>query len=89
MAESQLRKNLALVLQMLGINHTTHTYHAFRRSGASLAFNENVNFESIKAQGGWQSDSIWAYLFTRSENTSLVPKMFQELDCQLCLGQKV
>ena len=89
LTESNLRKTLSMVLKILGIDHTTHTYHCFRRSGASIAFNQNVNFESIKAQGGWQSDSIWAYLFNHSEDITAIPKMFQNLEEQLCLGQNV
>ena len=89
LTESHLRKTLTMVLRILGINHTTQTYHCFRRSGEALAFNENVNFESIKAQGGWQSVSIWSYLFNHSQDISILPKMFQELDHKLRLGQKV
>ena len=88
LTESHLRKTLAMVLD-LGHQPYYNTYHCFRRSGASLAFNENVNFESIKAQGGWQSDAIWSYLFNHSQDISVIPKMFQELDHRLRLGQKV
>ena len=68
LTESNLRKTLSLVLRLMGKDPRTHTYHTFRRSGASLAFNNNVAFENIKHHGGWQSDAIWAYLFNSSDN---------------------
>ena len=51
---------------MLDLPVSSLTYHSLRRSGASAAFNNNVNFESIKAHGAWQSDAVWQYLFSNS-----------------------
>ena len=54
-----------------------------------MAFNKKVSFESIKAQGGWASDAIWAYLFSHSESVSQVAQMFQQSECDLRLGANV
>ena len=80
LTESHLRKTLGTVLRVLGIPMEGHSYHAFRRSGASLAFNQQVPFESIRSHGAWASDVIWAYLFRSSDKVSAVPKMFQSVD---------
>jgi hypothetical protein len=38
------------------------TYHAFCRSGTSLAFACGVPFQAIQAHGTWASESLWAYI---------------------------
>ena len=67
------------MLSMLGLPTTSLTYHALRRSGASLAFNNQVDFEAIEAQGVWNSDSVYKYLFANSATMQQVPRMFQAL----------
>ena len=83
LTESMLRKRLHLVISMLHMPSRALTYHCLRRSGASLAFNNEVDFECIKSQGGWRSDSVYKYLFANSEKIQQVPKMFQTLEAQL------
>ena len=83
--ESMLRKRLAFLLRSMGLPVHAYTFHAFRRSGASLAFNMKVPFESIQNQGAWVSDAIWAYLFSSSDRVSAVAEMFRGLD-NSCLG---
>ena len=78
--EAQLRKRLTLILKLLNMRSECLTYHALRRSGASLAFNNNVNFESIRAQGAWQSDAIWQYLFVNSQKAQEVADMFKQVE---------
>ena len=74
------------MLQMLGLPSASLTYHALRRSGASLAFNNRVDFEAIKAQGAWNSDSVYKYLFANSDTMQQVPRMFQALESTLLFG---
>ena len=45
----------------------------FRRSGASMAFDNNVQFENIKQHGNWQSEAIWHYLKCTPKAASTVP----------------
>ena len=77
--ESQLRRRWSLALKLLNMPVQALTYHSLRRSGASLAFNNNVSFESIKQQGAWQSDAIWQYLFTNSHKAKEIANMFRRL----------
>ena len=46
------------------------TYHSLRRSGASLAFNNNVDFHFIRSQGAWTSDSVCQNLFSASDRVN-------------------
>ena len=55
--KSQLRSRFALVLKMLQLPVASLTFHSLRRSEASVAFNNNVSFEGIRAHGAWQSDA--------------------------------
>ena len=86
LCESHLRRRFHLVLSMLGLPTKSLTYHCLRRSGASLAFNHQVDFDAIKSQGAWSSDSVYKYLFTNSETLLQVPRMFETLESQLMFG---
>ena len=44
------RSFLKMVVLALGLDSKHYTFHAFRRSGASLAFNINVDLDKIKQQ---------------------------------------
>ena len=81
--ESQLRKRLSLVLKVCGLPVESITYHALRRSAASIAFNNNVSFEGIKSHGSWQSDAVWQYLFANSQKAREVANMFQSVEKNL------
>ena len=71
--QSSTRKFLKTVLASLGI-HSSATFHTFRHSGATLAFQLGVPIQHIQAHGTWQSDAIWSYLSTAS--TNVVPSAF-------------
>ena len=78
--ESQLRRRFALVLKMLQLPMAALTFHSLKRLGASVAFNNNVSFEEIRAHGAWQSDAIWHYLFTNSQKAKEVCNMFRNVE---------
>ena len=58
----KVRNVLAQAVRQMGLHPQEFGFHAFRRSGASLAFNENVPLEYIKVHGHWKSNAVWAYL---------------------------
>lgn len=60
--DTKIRDILRTILQTLGITHQGHGFHAFRRSGASWAFDNNIPIEQIMAHGSWRSGAIWEYL---------------------------
>jgi integrase len=51
------------------------TFHALRRSAASLAFQAGIPLEQIKAQGCWSSEAIWSYIAS-SAKAVLLPQFF-------------
>jgi len=68
------RQVLKTVLQLLAINPSSASFHTFRHSGATLAFQLGVPLHHIQAHGTWQSDAIWTYLSTAT--TNVVPNAF-------------
>ena len=55
-------QTLAKIITALQLQPSAFTFHAFRRSGDTFSFNNNVAFEDICWQGSWKSDAIYTYL---------------------------
>ena len=77
--QSQVRSHLKKVLSVLNIDATTHSFHTFRRSGATLAFNSNVAIQHIKRQGTWSSEAVNHYIVSDPTNASVVANTFKHL----------
>ena len=69
--DTTIRDALRKVLQQIGVPLIGHGFHAFRRSGATLAFDNNVQLQQIMAHGLWRSSAVWTYL----QNASLAPSI--------------
>ena len=69
MTDNQVRTHLKVILKKLGLQDANLTFHAFRRSGATYAFNSSVNLQEIQSHGTWTSDCVWRYI-TLDHNTS-------------------
>ena len=67
LTEALFRKRWYVILSMLDLPTASLTYHSLRCPGASLAFNNHVDFESIKSQGAWGSDAVYKYLFANQK----------------------
>ena len=72
------RSFLKMVVLALGLDSKHYTFHAFQRSGASLAFNSNVDLDKIKQHGSWKSEAVWVYLNSTPKAASMVPTTFQD-----------
>ena len=59
LTDSTVRKHLKRVLLLLQLQHHNFTFHTFRRSEASWAFEPGVPIKVIKQQGTWSSDCIY------------------------------
>ena len=64
LTQSKVRKTLSSILSSIGIDPSTHPFHTFRRSGASLAFHSDVSLQAIQHQGTWTSDAVWNYIIS-------------------------
>ena len=77
--DTKISDALKKIPSHLNIPIKGHTFHAFRRSGAIVAFGQNVNLEDIKAHGNWHSDAIFDYLRADLSAPPSVPRAFQAL----------
>ena len=71
--DTTFRQGLKQILQYIGIPLLGHGFHAFCRSGATLAFDNNVQIQDIMAHGLWKSSAVWQYLENVSGAPSVVP----------------
>ena len=78
LTDSMVRKHLKRVLLLLGLQNEGYTFHTFRRSGASWAYNHGVPMEAIKNQGTWTSDTIWHYIHAHSPDSSALLSAFTQ-----------
>ena len=62
LTDSRVRKVLKSINQSLDLNPAFHTFHDFRRSGATLAYNSHIPIQDIKCHGTWSSDCVWRYI---------------------------
>ena len=78
LTDSRIRGHFAMVQEKLGIKNRGFSFHSFRRSGASFAFNNNVRIQDIQAHGTWTSDCVWRYICQDSSRSSQVQLSFKQ-----------
>ena len=76
---AKARSFLKLVAIAIGLDPAHYTFHSFRRSGASFAFDNNVELTAIKQHGNWRSEAVWTYLQNTPTAASTIPMTFQQL----------
>ena len=76
---SRVRLILRRAVASIGLLPSEFGFHVFRRSGASWAFDHNINLDHIKSHGGWRSDAIWRYLIKTPAAAGSVARTFQTL----------
>ena len=74
--DTHVRDALKKVLSQINIPLRPHGFHTFRRSGATLAFDNNISLQNIMAHGLWRSSAIWTYLQNASQAPSIIPSTF-------------
>ena len=77
--DTSIRDALKVVLNHLNIPLQGHLFHAFRRSGATLAFDNNVQLQDIMDHGLWRSSAVWHYLQKASVAPSIIPTTFASI----------
>ena len=77
MTDNQVRYHFKLVLKKLNLQSSNLTFHAFRRSGATFAFNSNVGLQHIQIHGTWTSECIWRYITLDHNASDQVPLAFK------------
>ena len=77
--DATIRDALRKVLTHLHIPTRGHGFHSFRRSGATMAFDNNVQLQHIMAHGLWRSSAVWHYLQNASVAPSIIPLTFAKV----------
>ena len=62
LTDSKIRKSLTKINTKMGFEPHHFTFHTFRRSGATLAYNAHIPVRQIKRHGSWTSDCVWTYI---------------------------
>ena len=62
LTDSRVRAHLKDVLILCGKDPDFISFHSFRRSGATFAFDHNVPLQDIQRHGTWTSDCVWKYV---------------------------
>ena len=76
MTDNRVRKHLKNILSFLNLDPDFITFHSFRCSGATFAFNHNVPLQEIQKHGTWTSDCVWRYISDTANAGSQVSQTF-------------
>ena len=74
--DTVVRDALKTVLKHRGFSPSAFPFHTFRRSGATFAFDHNVQLQNIMSHGTWRSSAVWSYIQQSSLSSSVVPLTF-------------
>ena len=78
LTDSRIRKVLADINQHMQLPSNFYTFHAFRRSGASLAYDMDIPVKEIKEHGTWASDCVWRYIRPQATAGQEVSQKFRK-----------
>ena len=78
LTDTQVRRQFHPILNRHNLQKTNLTFHTFRRSGATYAFNLNVDLQDIQSHGTWTSECIWRYITLNHEASDQVSLSFQK-----------
>ena len=77
LTDTKVRMHFSLILSRLDLHGSGYTLHAFWRSGATFAFNNNVDLQNIQRHGTWISDGVWRYITDDANAGDQVAEMFK------------
>ena len=77
--DTPIRYELRFILRDLNYPLAGHGFHSFRRSGATLAYDNSIPLQNIMAHGLWRSSSVWYYLQQASLAPSIIPLTFASI----------
>ena len=77
LTDNKVRRHLAMITEKLHLHQAGLTFHTFRRSGATFAFNNDVTLQNIQKHGTWTSDCVWRYITDTADAGEQVANMFR------------
>ena len=78
LTDTRVRRHFTQILSRLNLAGAGYTFHTFRRSGATFAFNNNVALQNIQKHGTWTSDCVWRYITDSANAGEQVANMFRD-----------
>lgn len=78
LTQVQARSALAELCAQAGFPYERLGFHAFRRSGVSFLYSQDIPLSHLKNHGTWSSDAIYHYL-SNDTASSFIPKAFHRL----------
>ena len=76
LSDSTVRKHLKAVSSLLNISPHL-TFHTFRRSATTRAFQNGVSLQQIMKHATWSSEAVWRYIKSVPSASSDVSRAFQ------------
>ena len=76
--ERAVRQHLKIILKDLNLDHVQMSFHTFRRSGATLAYNLDIKIDDIKCHGTWRSEAVQSYIVTDPQKASGLFETFRD-----------
>ena len=81
LTDARVRKSLKQINIHLGLRPNFHTFHDFRRSGATFAYQSHIPIQEIKRHGTWTSDCVWGYIQSNhSSGETLADALAKSID---------
>ena len=77
LTDNKVRRHLAMITEKLHLHQAGFTFHTFRRSGATFAFNNDVTLQNIQKHGTLTSDCVWRYITDTVDAGEQVANMFR------------
>ena len=77
--DSGVRKPLASINLAMNLPMNFYTFHAFRCSGATLAYKAHVPTKEIMEIGNWTPDCVWRYIQKDQDRGSTVAIAMQDM----------
>ena len=77
LTDYRVRRHFALILAKLYLADSGFTFHTFRHSGTTFAFNNDVTLQNIQRHGTWTSDCVWRYITDSVDAGEQVANMFR------------
>ena len=77
LTDTCIRKTLSKINLALDLPSNYYTFHAFRCSGASLAYDLDIPVKEIKEHGTWASECVWRYIRPTATAGKQVARVFK------------
>ena len=79
LTDTRIKKMLTKLNKKMGLHPHHYTFHSFRRSGGTFAYNVDIPLQDIKHHGSWASDCVWSYIQEDHQRSEKVARAFAKI----------